>query len=227
MATHLDDNSSAAKGASVCDEIAAALEGDDDTLHLAGVWNGLVARGDGLAARVLAAERALGRARARLDVIDARWDGTDSAFGRATLDASKGNRKEPPYSTFYGKNPPSTVNDFGVAREVQFGRTVISVLDADPSSPLTTEWKPRWEADTDALSAAVKVRDDSIRAEAALDVEVALFIADVNTEVDRLEGDLLKIFPRQPKRVASFLEPLRRAKGGKRRRKKDDGDGEA
>ena len=118
MATHLDENTSAADGAGVADEIAGGLEADDETTHLAAVWNGLVARGDELAARVQVAERQTGRARARLNVIDSRWDATDSAFARRTLDEAHGDEKEAPYKTFYGKASASKVNSFGVQRAV-------------------------------------------------------------------------------------------------------------
>jgi hypothetical protein len=38
---------------------------------------------------------------------------------------------------------------------------------------------------------------------------VVLFIDDVNREIDRLEGDLKKLFPGEPDRVASYLAATR------------------
>lgn len=212
MATHLDENTGAAAAADIADEIAGGLEADDEATHLAAVWNGLVARGDELGARVRAAERRTGRSRARLNVIDSRWDATDSAFSRRTLDEAHGDRKEAPYKTFYGKASASEVNSFGVQREIAFGRKAVEILGVDPSSPLATEWTPRWVADTDALETAAGARDAAVLAEAPLDAEQRLYIDDINLELDRLEGDLKKLFPGQPKRVAAFLAPTRATK---------------
>jgi hypothetical protein len=221
MATHLDENTAAADAADIADEIAGGLEADDETTHLAAVWNGLVARGDELGGRVHAAERRTGRARARLNVVDSRWDATDSAFSRRTLDEAGGDTKEAPYKTFYGKASASEVNSFGVQREIEFGRKVVDVLAVDASSPLTTEWSPRWVANTDALETAAGARDAAVRAEAPLDAEQTLYINDINLELDRLEGDLKKLFPGQPKRVSAFLAPTRATK--RRKAKVEDG----
>lgn len=226
MATHLDERTSAEDGADLADEIAGGLEADEEAMHLAAVWNALVARGDELSGRIRAAERATGRARARLTVIDARWDNTDSAFSRSALDAANGKPTEAPYTTFYAKVPASKVNSFGVQRAVEFGRGVVAILDADPSSPLATEWRPRWAADTDALAQAATARDTAVRAEAPLDVEERLYIEDFNLELDRLEGDLLKLFPGQSKRIHAFLAPTR-SRRSRRRRKAEDGGDEA
>jgi hypothetical protein len=38
---------------------------------------------------------------------------------------------------------------------------------------------------------------------------VALLVGDVNDELDRLEGDLKKLFPGDPNRVASYLAATR------------------
>lgn len=74
------------------------------------------------------------------------------------------------------------------------------------------EWTPRWVADTDALETAAGARDAAVLAEAPLDAEQRLYIDDINLELDRLEGDLKKLFPGQPKRVAAFLAPTRATK---------------
>lgn len=222
MATHIPRRTSAEDAADIADQIAAALEADDDTVDLAPVWNAMVVHGDDLAARVRAAARRTGRARARLTVIDSRWDTTDSGFSRRMLDASNGKPKEPPYSTFYAKATASKINHFGVQREIAFGRDVVSILDGDPSSPITAEWRARWAADTDALEQAATDRDAAVRAEVPLDVEETLFADALNLEIDRLEGELKKRFAGQPKRVAAFLEATRRSTP--KRRKQDDED---
>ena len=222
MATHLDERTSAEVAANIADEIAAGLEADDETVDLAAVWNAMVAQGDDIAARVLAAARRTGRSRSRLTVIDARWDNTDSAFARRTLDAANGRPKEAPHSTFYAKVPASKINSFGVQREIDFGRDVVAILDRDPSAPLTTEWRPRWVADTDALEQAATDRDKAVRDEVPLDVEERLYVEAFNLELDRLEGELLKRFPGQPKRIAAFLAPTRRRSS----KRKKSGDGE-
>lgn len=218
MATHLSYGISAGDAADMADEIAGALEADEATTHLASVWNAMVARGDKIAARKKSLRRATGRARARLSVIDARWDETDSAFSRATLDAASGNRKKPPHSTFYDAASASTVNSFGVRREIEFGRRVVDVLTATPALGLGADWAERWARDTDALEGAVNARDAALRAESTIDVEAQQYIDDFNKELDALEGELLKIFSGQSHRVASFLTATRRT----RRRARDE-----
>jgi hypothetical protein len=63
---------------------------------------------------------------------------------------------------------------------------------------------------------AFNQRNDIVKALGPLQTSVVLLIDDVNRELDRLEGDLKKLFPGQPDRVASYLAATRnsRSSGG-------------
>ena len=80
-----------------------------------------------------------------------------------------------------------------------------------PAEPLATKWIPRLELVTTALAGGSAARRNALQASAMQDTAEELFIADVNRELDVLEGELLKLFPGQPKRVAAFLEATRPA----------------
>lgn len=222
MATHLRDHTSAADGADISDEIAGGLEADEATAALAATWNGLAARGDAVALARRTARRTSGRARAREKVIDARWDRHDSAFGRAVLDASGGKRTEEPYATFFGKAPPSAVNAYGIEREVEMGRSYVALLAGDIGAALRAAWSAGWTTVNDALAAASRAKKDAVLAEAPHDAAETLYIDDINKELDRLEGDLLKIFPGDRATVDAFLAPTR---GRARKQKPAPSDG--
>jgi hypothetical protein len=59
------------------------------------------------------------------------------------------------------------------------------------------------------MSSASTNRRNAYQAMALQDTAELLFIMDVNREIDILEGDLLKLFRGQPKRVDAFLETTR------------------
>lgn len=127
--------------------------------------------------------------------MSARWDRHDSAFRRAVLDAAGGKRGEEPYATFFGKAPPSTVNAYGIEREVEIGRGYVALLASEVGAGLRTAWSAGWATINDALAAASRAKKDAVLAEAPHDAAETLYIDDINKELDRLEGDLLKIFP--------------------------------
>lgn len=200
---------SAADAADICSEIASGLKADERTAAHAGTWDGLITRGDSISATRRAHRRAAGEARARERVIDTRWDQNDAAFGRAALDAANGKRAAAPYATFYGDAPPSTVNSFGIDREVEFGRGVISLLATDAGAVLRDPWHARWTAHNEALAVASRAKKDAVLAEAPPSANESLYIEDVNAEIDRLEGQLLTRFPGDRATVDAFLAPTR------------------
>lgn len=82
---------------------------------------------------------------------------------------------------------------------------------------MSQPWTPKLKAATDALEMACNQRNDAVKALGPHQTTVMLFIEDVNRELDLLEGDLKKLFPREPGRVASYLaatKPRRRAYAG-------------
>jgi len=83
------------------------------------------------------------------------------------------------------------------------------------------KWTPRLEKVNGALDTASTNRGNAIRGLALHATGEALYIEDINLELDKLEGDLLKLFPGQPKRVAAFLDATRT----KRKRSEDEGEG--
>lgn len=206
MATHLPENRAINAVADVCSAIAGALDSDPETQQLAPTWEGLTAKADTLAAARRTAERNLARARAKLHVADAKWDPEVGAFGRALVDQSGGKRDQPPYTRFFKAVTPSDAQTFGIDREVQHGKDWIAELARDPNEPLAKEWTPRLSVATENLDTCSKNRGSALRAVALQDTAEELFIGDVNREIDILEGELLKLFPGQPKRVAAFLE---------------------
>lgn len=209
MATHLRDNATIHAAADICAAIAGGLDSDPQSKHLAPLWDALTAKGDSLVAARRSTERTLTRARAKLAVMDAQWDPEIAAFGRDVVDQSGGKRDQAPYTRFFKNVTPSAAQDFGVDREVQQAQDWLAELARNPQEPLATEWIPRLSAVTDHLASASSARRQALQALALQGTAEELFIADVNRELDILEGDLLKLFPGQPKRVSAFLEATR------------------
>jgi hypothetical protein len=206
MATHVREDTSIQAAADITASIAGALDADFEAKHLAPSWDALTAKGDGLVAARRAAERTLARARAKLAVRDALWDPEVAAFGRDMVDQSGGNREQPPYTRFFKTVTPSAAQEFGIDREVQQGKDWIAELARDPNEALAQKWTPRLKAVTENLATASANRRNALQAVALQGTAEELFIADLNREIDILEGELLKLFPGQPKRIAAFLE---------------------
>jgi hypothetical protein len=82
-------------------------------------------------------------------------------------------------------------------------------LARNPSEALAQTWSPRLGEVNGALETAFKERNDTVSCLGPLQTSVVLLIDDVNREIDRLEGDLKKLFPGQPDRVASYLAATR------------------
>lgn len=209
MATHLRDSTSIETIADVCDAIAAGLESDPATSHLAGPWCRLTEKADGLAAEKRKLDRNSRRARARLAVADARWDSEVAAFGRAALDASAGNRSVPPYTRFFNKTTPSYAQAIGYERELALGRQWIAELQREPEEPLAKTFLPRLEAATQALQRAFDDRTAAVAAYEKHRTSVVLLVDAINRELDVTEGELLKLFPGQRARVGSYLAATR------------------
>jgi hypothetical protein len=84
-------------------------------------------------------------------VLDAKWDATVAAFGRAVVDVSGGRRDQPPYTRFFGKTTPSAAQKFGIEREIETARGWLVELARNPSEPLAQTWTPKMKEATDAL----------------------------------------------------------------------------
>lgn len=209
MATHLRDNASIELIADVCDAITAALESDPATCHLAPTWVALTSHADKLASEKRELERTQRRTRARLLVADARWDSEIAAFGRAVVDASSGSRTVPPYTRFFAKTAPSLAQTFGYEREIALGRQWITELGREPSEPLAQAFTARLEAATSTLAKAVEERAKSVAAFEPHRTSVVLLLDAVNRDLDKTEGELLKLLPGERARVASYLAASR------------------
>lgn len=209
MPTHLRSTANIHAVADTCAAIAGALDSDPLSKALAPSWDAVTAKADALVANRRTVDRNLGRARARLGVFDAHWDPEIAAFARDVLDQSGGKRDQPPYTRFFKNVSASTAQSFGIDREVEQAREWLAELHRDPAEPLATKWIPRLELVTNALAGGSAGRRTALQACALQDTAEELFIADVNRELDILEGELMKRFPGQPKRVAAFLEPTR------------------
>jgi len=211
MATHFRENATIESVADTCDAVTAGLEADSEAAHLAPHWQQLTAKADGLLADNRRLERGVRRKRAVVTVLDARWDPTAGAFGRAVVDATYGKRTGSPYDRFFAKVTPSSAQTFGAAREVELGRSWVRELARDPQEPLAQKWHEPLGTATEALAAGVTARDAAVKELGSNRISQALLIEDANVELDRLEGDLMKLFPRQADRVAAFLSPTRPA----------------
>lgn len=209
MATHLRTNTNIHLVSDICAAIAAALDSDPQTKQLAPTWDTLTAKADGLVTDRRTVDRALGRARAKLGVFDAQWDPEVAGFARDVNDQSGGKRDQAPNTRFFNKVTASAAQSFGIDREVQQGQEWIAELHRHPAEPLATKWIARLELVTNALAGGSTARRNALQASALQDTTEELFIADVNREIDVLEGELLKLLPGQPKRVAAFLEATR------------------
>ena len=120
----------------------------------------------------------------------------------------RGLSDQPPYTRFFAKLTPSAAQKFGIEREIATARGWLVELARSPNEPLAQTWTPKVKEATDALEMAFLQRNDAVKALAPLQTSVVLLIDDVNRELDRLEGDLKKLFPGQPDRVASYLAEL-------------------
>jgi hypothetical protein len=195
--------------ADTVDSIAAGLESDPETTELAGTWTDITAKADVMSAARRKLNREASRARVRLTVRDGLWDRTVAAFGRAAVDASGGRRDQAPYTRFFAKVTPSKAQTFGIEREIELGRSWEVELGRHPDEPLAVTWIPRLKDATDTLETAFKARNAAVTALGPQQTSTILFIDDVNRELDRLEGDLKKLFAGQPDRVADFLAATR------------------
>jgi hypothetical protein len=216
MATHLRSNTAAESAVDVVDSIAAALETDPQTEHLAPVWTALVSRGDALVADLVRVRRTARRARSRLWVLDAIWDAVMRGFDRAALDAVDGQKQSPGYTRFWRSGTAAEVTRFGADREVDVARAIIGMLPPAPHTidPLRDTWVPKLTPATDALAAASTARREAVVAIGPYLSAQFLYVEDVNLELDRLEGALQGIFPGDAKRVASYLAATRRDDAG-------------
>jgi hypothetical protein len=212
MATSIPEGSSIRVVVEAVDATHAAISSDPQTATLAPTWLALRDQGDAQAKARSDADRALTRARAQLAVCDAKWDATVAGFGRALVDASGGRRDQPPNTRFFGKTTASAVQTFGIQREIDSARGWLVELGRNPNEPLAQTWTPKLLAATDELESAFKQRNDCLRALQPLQTAVLLLIEDVNRELNRLEGDLKKIFPGSATRVASYLAATRQGR---------------
>lgn len=212
MAPHVREGTSIQAVVEMVDAVAGGLEADPLTASLAPTWATMVARGDDLSAMLTAARRASRRAGQRLFVVDKRWDETIAAFGRHVLDLAGGARDAQPYTRFFHALRPSDAQKVGPARALATGDEWLLEIDREPSSALATEWKPRIVLVQDALRVAHGGRGDALRAEGPIVTAVRLYVDDLNHEIDRLEGDLLRIFAGRRERAAAFFEPFRPAR---------------
>lgn len=209
MATHLRDDISIEELADICDEITAGLELDEETKHLGSTWSDFTARADALSARQQKQDRRLRRAQIGVLVRDGRWDTEEAAFGRAVVNATDGKRDRDPYTRFFKELAPSSVQDLAPDVEVSLANGWIQELQRVAGDPLAETWVPRLQAVTEALQLSLLERDGANNAQRPIDIEKGSLLQEINKAIDVLEGDLLRLFPGQTKRVKSFLSPTR------------------
>jgi hypothetical protein len=104
----------------------------------------------------------------------------------------------PPYTRFFTKVTPSAAQELGIDKEIELATSWLAELARDPSEALAQMWTPRLKTATDGLQTACTQRDQAVAALGPHHTSVALLVGEVNTELDRLEGDLKKLFPGDP-----------------------------
>ena len=97
----------------------------------------------------------------------------------------------------------------GIPKEPELARSWLVELARAPAETLAQTWTPKLKDVTDSLETAFNQRNDAVSALVPQQTSVALLINDVNRELDRLEGDLKKLFPGAPERAASYLMATR------------------
>jgi hypothetical protein len=102
------------------------------------------------------------------------------------------------------------VQTFGIQREIDSARAWLVELARNPKEPLAQTWTPKLKAVTDELEMCHNQRNDCLRAIEPLQTAVLLLADDVNRELNRLEGDLKKIFAGTPERVSRSWPPRAR-----------------
>jgi hypothetical protein len=209
MATHLRDDISVEELADTMDELTAGVELDEDTKHLSPTWLDFTKRADTLKERQEKLDRRLRRARIGVLVRDGRWDPEEAAFGRAVVDATGGKRDRDPYLRFFREYTPSSAQDQAPEKEIVLAAGWIQELQRVPNDPLATPWVARLESVTKPLAQAIQERNDADKEQAPIDIEKRSLIQEINTALDFLEGELLKLFPGQSKRISAFLSPTR------------------
>ncbi len=85
MATRIPEGTSIEAVVDMVDATYAAVSGDPETTHLSPKWLAMRDEADAQAKKRSEADRALSRARIRLEISDAKWDSTVAAFGRAVV----------------------------------------------------------------------------------------------------------------------------------------------
>ena len=137
-------------------------------------------------------------------VRDSIWDAWIKQVDREILASVSGDRGHSSYAQFFGAASANDATRWGIDREVEFGRGLVGKLGPE-TSPIGSRYTARTRELTEALATANDARKAAVRALGPLLGEQLLYIEDVNTEIDRLEGQLQVLFPREPKRVASYL----------------------
>jgi hypothetical protein len=209
MATHVRDDISIEELADTCDEITAGLELDEETTHLSSTWAAFTERADELNTEQQKLERRRRRARIGIEVGDGRWDSVEASFGRAVVTATDGKRDRDPYLRFFKTYTPSSAQDQAPEREVELSTAWIQELQRIPKEPLADPWVSKLEGVTTSLSKAIQERSDVAKEQQPINIRKNTLLQEINDALDLLEGDLLKLFPGQPKRVSSFLSPTR------------------
>ncbi len=214
MATKIREDASIGWVADAVDGTCAGLECDPETVGLVPPWAALRDRADGLYQERRDLDREALRARARLHVCDHAWDATASRFGQAAVDASGGRHDQAPYTRFFAKSAPTQVRVIGIGHEIELARAWVVELARDPQESLAQVWTGKLTSVTDSLELAFNERNAAIDALAAHHRAVVFFIEEVNQGLDQLEGDLKKLFPGEPTRVAAYLAAMRGSRGG-------------
>jgi hypothetical protein len=209
MATHLRDDISIDELADTCDEITAGLELDDEAKHLSTTWASFTQRADELSAKQEKLDRRLRRARIGILVRDGRWDSTEAAFGRAVVNASDGRRDKDPYLRFFKDYTPSSAQDQAPDKEISLANGWIAELKRVPQEPLANPWVSKLEGVTIPLAQALQERTAAEQEQQPITITKNSLLQEINLALDTLEGELLRLFPGQSKRVSAFLSPTR------------------
>lgn len=186
--------------------VAAGLEADDSTRHLAAEWNQFVALLDAVIADQRAAEDLLVKARA---LVGASHTHFNRALGQLSAEAfhvSGKRAKAAPYAPLFGNTTAKKAREFGPDRAVPFAEELIRRT----RKLGTTELQPvanALEFRTMQLSRAAFERAGSRGERRDFDLEKARLIEEGEARLLNTERALVELFPGDDDTIRELISP--------------------
>jgi len=187
---------------------AAGLRADERTRELAPDWEALERRvADERQARDAARRRTV-ESRARLRIVDARWDVLVRDLSEKSL-ALSGSASSPPHSLLFDTVTAREARDFGSNKAGALGEPLVATLREIGNAEIAP-FAARLTAINAELNKAASERKEAEEAEAAFDLRRRRLTEDIETQVAKTEVALLQRLARRRRLVAAVLSPAER-----------------